>query len=990
MSADQANALTRRGAERVAEYERSGDLRALDDAVDLFGAAYRLVEHSPAARANLGQVLLARFTVRHDRVDLEAGVALLVGVPDRDPGVTAQLASAYLDLFDLDGDPGHLHESVRLHESVPARDPTAANHYGLALMARYRHAGRTADLHRATDVFRGAARSEVRAFVLGNLAENLYARLNAGEHTVLDEGVAVADEVVGLLSRDNPHLGRMVQLAGVFRRYRYEHSGDRDDIDQAVRLLRAALEVPAADATAVRGSLSAALLRRFQEAGDVDDLAEAADLLRSGLAQRPPGHRDHAGWVGNLAEVLRTRYLHFGDLDALREAVDLSAVAADVPGSGYAAALQDLYWRTEDPAVADRAVQAAFRRLRSDDISTTETYANALRCRFAARRDPADLHEAIRLHEQVLAGTPFGTGGHGRALSNLADAWRQEYRRTGEPGALGRAVAHWGRAVRSDAVPEPERARYQRLWGEALLVYADHLGDDGPVRRAAAVFAAAATNEGADARNRLDAAHLWSSAAEHSGDRATALRAAGLAVELIPQTVSRRLARTDQEHLLTRQNGIAADAAALVLDAGDEELALRWLEQGRGVLIGQALDARLDLTPLREAHPAVADEWTSTVDTLAAARSGDERHAAAARRDRLLARIRALPGFADFLRPPPMAELRAAASGGPVVVVNTSRHRCDALVLTAHGVDVVPLPGLTLDDATRTASRFAAALAATTTPGQAEADAQHVVTEVLAWLWHAVVGPVLDHLGPVDRVWWSPGGPLAALPLHAAGTDGQSALDRVVSSYTPTVRALARARDTARRPLEGELLVVAMPTTEGERPLPHARREASTLMTSWPAVALIGEFAQRDTVLDELPRHSIVHFACHAVDDASRSRLLVHGDRPLTLLDVSRLDLPSARLAVLSACHTARAAPDLGDEALHITGAFQLAGYSSVVGTLWQINDRVASRMAIEFHRGLAGRPERAAHVLREVVRATRDNYPHTPSLWAAHVHHGV
>ncbi|MYX40196.1 hypothetical protein GTW59_03695, partial [Streptomyces sp. SID89] len=64
--------------------------------------------------------------------------------------------------------------------------------------------------------------------------------------------------------------------------------------------------------------------------------------------------------------------------------------------------------------------------------------------------------------------------------------------------------------------------------------------------------------------------------------------------------------------------------------------------------------------------------------------------------------------------------------------------------------------------------------------------------------------PVLERLGLLDapageewpRLWWSPGGALAALPLHAAGHhDGRrSVLDRVVSSYTPTVRALAYAR----------------------------------------------------------------------------------------------------------------------------------------------------------------------------------------------------
>ena len=53
-------------------------------------------------------------------------------------------------------------------------------------------------------------------------------------------------------------------------------------------------------------------------------------------------------------------------------------------------------------------------------------------------------------------------------------------------------------------------------------------------------------------------------------------------------------------------------------------------------------------------------------------------------------------------------------------------------------------------------------------------------------------------------MWWCPTGPLTILPIHAAGHHAdsvsgttptkQSVLDRVVSSYAPTLSALIRAR----------------------------------------------------------------------------------------------------------------------------------------------------------------------------------------------------
>ncbi|CAM5712305.1 hypothetical protein SBADM41S_06274 [Streptomyces badius] len=76
-----------------------------------------------------------------------------------------------------------------------------------------------------------------------------------------------------------------------------------------------------------------------------------------------------------------------------------------------------------------------------------------------------------------------------------------------------------------------------------------------------------------------------------------------------------------------------------------------------------------------------------------AAAVAEDRLALARRWEQLLEEIRALPGLDGFLRPPSVADLVASAAEGPVVVVNVSAFRCDALVVTADaGIDVVPLP----------------------------------------------------------------------------------------------------------------------------------------------------------------------------------------------------------------------------------------------------------------------------------------------------------
>ncbi|WP_371604901.1 CHAT domain-containing protein [Streptomyces sp. NBC_01220] len=74
-------------------------------------------------------------------------------------------------------------------------------------------------------------------------------------------------------------------------------------------------------------------------------------------------------------------------------------------------------------------------------------------------------------------------------------------------------------------------------------------------------------------------------------------------------------------------------------------------------------------------------------------------------------------------------------------------------------------------------------------------------------MWDAIAEPVLNALDLREttkeghRLWWAPTGLLTFLPLHAAGhheerdRDGaRPVLDRVVSSYTPALRALREAR----------------------------------------------------------------------------------------------------------------------------------------------------------------------------------------------------
>jgi hypothetical protein len=386
-------------------------------------------------------------------------------------------------------------------------------------------------------------------------------------------------------------------------------------------------------------------------------------------------------------------------------------------------------------------------------------------------------------------------------------------------------------------------------------------------------------------------------------------------------------------------------------------------------------------------------------------------------------------------------DLTSAAADGPMVIVNVSDFGSHALILTGRGVlDPIPLAGLTSSTVLERVVGFIGALddiASSPAISSGRASAEQQITDTLRWLWDAITGPVLDRLGltgppaagqPWPRLWWCVSGLLSFLPLHAAGHHDtrfdaapRTVIDRVMSSYTPTIRALTHARRT-RPPTTyelsssptadggnrsgngnspaglggGRVVAVAMPHTPGATDLPGTEAEAALLQRRFPGrvSVLAGPQATHEAVLAALPAARWAHFACHGyadIVDPSASHLLLadHRRQPLTVADVARLRLDDAHLAFLSACETAQPGARLSDEAIHLTSAFQLAGYRHVIGTLWPIGDTHAVAVADDIYTTIAvtGDIPGAVHT---ATRRLRNRWADSPSAWASHIHVGA
>lgn len=207
-------------------------------------------------------------------------------------------------------------------------------------------------------------------------------------------------------------------------------------------------------------------------------------------------------------------------------------------------------------------------------------------------------------------------------------------------------------------------------------------------------------------------------------------------------------------------------------------------------------------------------------------------------------------------------------------------------------------------------------------------------------------------------MWWCPTGPLAFLPIHAAGIypSGPKLSDFVVSSYTPTLNALLDKTQIPRTVEKHQFLTVALPT---ESRLPGTKTEIENIEKychKFPVLRLFESEATSQRVSEGMKSSHWVHFACHGAQNNSNpteSCLLLAGRSKLTLAEMIKLSLTNAELAFLSACETATGDKSLEEEAVHIAAGMMLAGYRGVIATMWTINDEVAVKVASETYRRL-------------------------------------
>lgn len=867
----------------------------------------------------------------------------------------------------------------------------------------------------------------------------------------INGAVLLLEKALAMTQEDDPSLPlRLSNLVAVLQQ-RYQRTGDVNDLHLAVsygdRSVESTHRQEPAKASLWMRQMARILETRYQQTKNLEDLDLALRRAHQALSVIPQSPEDIQDCRAVLGLIYFTRFSRTGNPDDLDQALahfELT-ISENPHGEGIR-------------------------------IDILEDDAKVLSSIYNITKDIKHLDPPIQMMRLVLESRNQAAGSPrwGNTSLGLAELLLCRYQRTGNDDEINEAIEHCNNALHTTENDLPQKSKQLYLAAKTLGVRYEKHRNKRDMQECVKFLQQALKLPSTPFHHVQTGRRAIFLLACVMGEWEEADAVAEETLSFLPLLCGQNLNRRDQQYVMEHCEGLVSFACALSLNKGDVAEALQRVEFGRGVILGHLIDKRNDLSKLTVSHPKLAEDYMGlqnmvsvNIDELPPALQGKaclDRQNAANELAELEKKIRDVPGFADFNKHPTVDQWQEYAADGYVVIVNIINIRADAVIVSKSGIEHVPLDlqNFVSDDAPqelrmsmnyespedkdlvqsylRDTTACNGKLSEEDAPKSAQKEGKRPINDEedlrnisleqddgsddMEWLWLSCVEPVLRRLPRSKnppRLWWIGCGYASPLPFHAAGRyvnrKFEGCIDRTISSYTTTIKALKYTRDMSLKMQRSQggkpsLLLVTMPTTPGQRPLPGVEDEEEAVRDSVDNEARIVSLKHPSAreVLDKIGECNIAHFACHGVSDAadpSESHILLQGKeqsgdfvhcadklKVSAILDV--VSQEKASVAYLSACSTAETKSKmLGEEGIHLASAFQIAGFPHVVGSLWPVQDEVCVLVACLFYQNLVrdGSSGLAngdvAEALRNAVLELRDDSQFDIRSWAPFVHFG-
>ncbi|KDR71638.1 hypothetical protein GALMADRAFT_795012 [Galerina marginata CBS 339.88] len=1025
-----------------------GNLSDIDDAVSSQEEALYLIPDGHEKTAEilncLGNSLLSRFESTGDTIDVYQAIEFHQNAneitPDGHSDLPRWLNSLGLSLmrrFDSEGNPTDIDEAISSQRKAVCLTPEdhadmagRLNNLGISLLSRFELTEAPTDINEAISSHQTAVRLTPHDHAdmpmwMSSLGNSFMLRFkHTGDVNDISEAISWLGKAVHDTPPEHASMPTRLNNLGISFMDRFRYTGDIIDISQAISFLQKGVHLSHEDVfmPALLNNLGLSFLHRFRRTGDTTDVNEAVFCYQKAI-RLCDGGLNVPMLLNNIGQLLLLRFERIGDLADVSQAITLQTRAVSLTPDEHASKpgrlgnlgglLLRRFERTGDLTDISNAILSQQQSLVLAGVAPRPQFfnnlGNSFLCRFEAEGQLSDIGEAVSCHQRAINLTPDGHADMSMWLRSLGLSLRRRFERTNDPTDIQASIFSYRRC---------------------------------------------ATYTSGSPSIRLDAAKAWAELAQKF-DPSQLLEAHCTAIALVSQVAGLGQTVENRHNNLVDISDISACAAAAAFGAGRPELALEWLEQGRCLVWNQIISLRTSVDDLRTYDEALANRFSrvsmalehygareaeivgveASMEHKVSLQQEAKIHAKLAHEmEQLLEQIRRIPKFRDFLRPPEAAHLlEHLPSSGNVILINVHQDRCDALALIP-GRKIplhIPLGTFTYGQAAELWTQLHDLLSSRgvrmpVRQSVTGVPSGSIIKRILKDLWLHVVKPIVDGLeitlaGPKHphRIWWCTTGPLAFLPVHAAGNysnPGQECVsDLVISSYTPTVTSLRekvkRTRKSSVKATQ-DLLMISQANAPNLPPIPGVTEEVKTIQEILRRKGLGFQCLEESVatlkrVTTEIEWHGSVHFACHGIQDPMEplhSGFLLH-DGQLKISELLQKNLPNADFAFLSACQTSAGSRVLSEEAVHLAGGMLAAGYQGVVATMWSIKDWYAPKVAENFYNFLLTRgalDERvrvgitndgAAYALHDAIKVVRDDLKDSEDsflLWLPYAHFGL
>ncbi|KAG8784782.1 hypothetical protein FRC12_018295 [Ceratobasidium sp. 428] len=757
---------------------------------------------------------------------------------------------------------------------------------------------------------------------LNNLGLSYQSRFEyLGDLDDLEKALEYIQQAIQIARDNHPSKPKWLSNLGISYHSRFELLGNSNDLEKSINCKKEALLATHdgdPDKPAYLGNLGISYQTLFEIRGYIKDIDEAISYTGQAIALSDDDHIHRPLWLNNLGSAYRCRFERLGEISDIDQAIKYEEEALLLTpdhqinkperlnnlGNAYLCRFE-LLGNLEDIKNAIRYQNSAL-QLTPDDHPNRPRYltnlGNSLLRLFHQMENLEHVKQAIKYQEKALALLVQRDNYLEKPalLNSLGLAYMSSFERLGDLTHIDNAIRFQQQAV--ELIPATHPAVSGWLWnlGNSLVHRYEKTPTSNDIEHAIDCFRRSACLFTGPPSTRLQASRNWAKLC--ASTNISPIEAYKQALDLIPRivwlgsSINRRY-----EQLIADAGSIATEAAAAAIEWGQDcRIALEWLEEGRSVVWNQMMQLRSPFDALSAADSNLAEKLKMVAQelerggnpllisphmehTISLQEATQRQHSLAEDWDNLLEQARLLPGLQNLLQPKIFAELASVAQDRTVAVINVHHSRCDALVLTPRSLLPVhiPLPRFSIQRAEEVRFQLSTSIGGRSTRSpfkrrpvfDSDSPSETSFENALAILWTDIVEVILKRLDYLERkesdelphVVWCSTGPLAFLPLHAAGLYSfpqVKVFNHVVSSYTPSLSALLKP--ALPPPKFGGILAVGQEAAAGSSALPGTVAELDKVQKCASPLRftrLEHEDATRDAVLHVFEEHSWVHLA---------------------------------------------------------------------------------------------------------------------------------